>query len=203
MLEWYRAEEPYDALIDDCATILALAAKVAGAGMFSFRGRTADPFAAPTRITVAESFKQYAAIDLLATLSGDAGDRDALAKQARAANIEIAANDTWSDIFSRILVERIEPQLGIGQATILDEYPTIEAALARRKAHDPRVADASSCMCGVELECVQVTDRSVESSANGSRSGERRGARARRALSDRRRLWRRCARRSFSIALRV
>jgi elongation factor P--(R)-beta-lysine ligase len=152
MLEWYRADEPYDALIDDCATILGLSAKVAGVGMFAFRGRTADPLAAPKRITVAQAFTQYAGIDLLATLSGDAGDRDALARQARAATIEIADNDTWSDMFSRILVERIEPQLGIGQATILDEYPTIEAALARRKAHDPRVAERFELyVCGVEL----------------------------------------------------
>jgi lysyl-tRNA synthetase class 2 len=152
MLEWYRADEPYDTLIDDCATILGLAAKVAGVGTFSFRGRTADPLAAPQRITVAEAFKQYAGIDLLVTLSGDTGDRDALAQQARAATIEIADNDTWSDMFSRILVERVEPQLGIGQATILDEYPTIEAALARRKAHDPRVAERFELyVCGVEL----------------------------------------------------
>jgi lysyl-tRNA synthetase class 2 len=75
-----------------------------------------------------------------------------LARQAENQNIHIAADDTWSDIFSRILVERIEPNLGIGQPTILTEYPVAEAALARRKLSDPRVAERFELyVCGVEL----------------------------------------------------
>ena len=55
-------------------------------------------------------------------------------------------------MFSRVLVERIEPNLGIGRATILDEYPVCEAALARPAAHDPRVAERFELyVCGVEL----------------------------------------------------
>ena len=63
-----------------------------------------------------------------------------------------AADDSWSDIFSRILVERVEPRLGNGRATILTEYPSVEAALARSKPTDPRVAERFELfMCGVEL----------------------------------------------------
>ena len=55
-------------------------------------------------------------------------------------------------MFSRVLVERIEPNLGIGRATILDEYPVSEAALARPTAHDPRVAERFELyVCGVEV----------------------------------------------------
>src|SRR3982751_4630675 len=75
MLEWYRANEPYATLIDDCAVLLALAAKTTGAASFSFRGRRADPFARLQRITVAEAFRQFAGIDLLATLDRDQADR--------------------------------------------------------------------------------------------------------------------------------
>ncbi|MEJ0065300.1 MAG: amino acid--tRNA ligase-related protein [Caulobacteraceae bacterium] len=42
-LEWYRAEEPYEALMDDCAALIALAAETAGAKAFEFRGRVCDP----------------------------------------------------------------------------------------------------------------------------------------------------------------
>ena len=38
LIEWYRANEPYEALMEDCAAILALAAEAAGARRFSFRG---------------------------------------------------------------------------------------------------------------------------------------------------------------------
>jgi lysyl-tRNA synthetase class 2 len=152
MLEWYRAREPYDVLMGDCAALLALAARVVEARQFSFRDRHADPFAAPDRVTVAEAFGRYAGIDLLATVTGDAVDRDALAQQAANQKIRIATDDTWSDIFSRVLVERIEPNLGIGRPTILDEYPAIEAALARRNSSDPRVAERFELyLCGIEL----------------------------------------------------
>jgi lysyl-tRNA synthetase class 2 len=79
-------------------------------------------------------------------------DRDALASQARAAGIKLADDDSWSDIFSRVLVEQIEPQLGNGRATILMEYPRAEAALARAKPGEPAVAERFELfMCGVEL----------------------------------------------------
>jgi lysyl-tRNA synthetase class 2 len=69
-----------------------------------------------------------------------------------AAGIAIAADDGWSDIFSRILVERVEPRLGLGTPTILDHYPRAEAALARAAPHDERLAERFELyLCGVEL----------------------------------------------------
>jgi lysyl-tRNA synthetase class 2 len=152
LLEWYRAGEPYEAVMADGAAILAVAARVAGTAQISFRGRTADPFAAPERLTVADAFARFAGIDLLATLDGLAGNRAALAAAATAAGVRHADDDDWSDIFSRVLVERIEPNLGIGRATILDHYPLVEAALARPTRADPRVAERFELyVCGVEL----------------------------------------------------
>src|SRR6204780_3340237 len=66
LVEWYRAGESYQALMSDCAAILAQAAQAAGTRQFSFRGRTADPFAEPERLTVADAFEKFAGIDLLA-----------------------------------------------------------------------------------------------------------------------------------------
>ncbi len=152
LVEWYRAGEPLTALMDDCAAILALAAQTAGTRQWSFRGRSADPFAAPERLSVAAAFERFAGIDLLATLPGGEPDREVLAAAATAAGIRLAADDGWGDIFSRILVERVEPQLGIGRATILEAYPAGQAALARRSPRDPRVAERFELyICGVEL----------------------------------------------------
>lgn len=151
MVEWYRAGEPYQTLINDCAAILAKAAAAAETKQFSFRGRIADSFAEPERLTVAEAFAKFAGIDLLATLPDGQPDRERLAHAAHTAGIRIADDDTWGDIFSRVLVERIESRLGIGRATILNEYPVVQAALAR-PTHDPRVAERFELyVCGVEL----------------------------------------------------
>ncbi|MDE2487124.1 MAG: EF-P lysine aminoacylase GenX [Alphaproteobacteria bacterium] len=153
MLEWYRAHAPYEQIMADCAELLRLACDATGADRLRFRGQTVDPTLEPERITVAEAFDRYAGIDLLATLAEDAGtDRDALAAAAAGQGIRVAPDDTWSDVFSRVLVEKVEPRLGAGRATILCEYPAAEAALARRKASDPRVAERFELYaCGVEL----------------------------------------------------
>jgi lysyl-tRNA synthetase class 2 len=152
MLEWYRAGEPYEAVMADCTDFLRLAAAATGIATFTFRGRSADPCAAPERLTVAEAFARHAGIDLMATPDAQAQDLDGFADQARAAGIRIADDDGWSDIFSRVLVERVEPQLGNGRATLLIEYPRAEAALARPCAADPRLAERFELfVCGVEL----------------------------------------------------
>ena len=154
LVEWYRAGESYEVLMADCAAILAQAAAAAGTNRLTFRGRSADAFAAPERLMVAEAFERFAGIDLLATLPAEPGgepDRDAFARAAQAAGIRVADDDRWGDIFSRVLVEKIEGNLGIGRATILDRYPAGQAALAR-PARDSRVAERFELYaCGVEL----------------------------------------------------
>lgn len=151
MLEWYRANAPYDAVMADSIVVIAQAAQATGIGRFSFRGRTADPFAEPESLTVAAAFERFAGIDLLATIAEGEGDRAQLAAAAKT-RVRIADDDTWSDIFSKVLVEHVEPRLGQGRLTVLFEYPTPEAALARAKAADPRVAERFEVYaCGVEL----------------------------------------------------
>lgn len=153
MLEWYRVGETYEALMADCADFLALAAEKARAKSFSFRGRIADPFAEPERLSVAEAFARHTGIDLLATVAPDGGtDRDALHAALVRAGLRTAPDDNWADLFSRVMVEKVEPALGQGRATILYGYPVSEAALARPSADDPRVAERFELYCcGVEL----------------------------------------------------
>ncbi|MFC3069883.1 EF-P lysine aminoacylase EpmA [Phenylobacterium soli] len=143
MLEWYRAEAPYEAIMADCASLLRLAAEATGARLLTFRGRDADPFAEPERVTVADAFDRYAGLDLFSPdLAGDAAGQ----------GIRIASDDTWADVFSRVLVEKVEPNLGFGRPVILCEYPVSEAALARPKPADLRVAERFELYaCGVEL----------------------------------------------------
>ena len=152
MLEWYRAREPYETLMADCGAILRIAATAAGTDLLTYRQLPVDPSQPPQRMAVQEAFLKYGQIDLLATLDATAANRERLAERCAAVGIRVATDDTWADLFSRVLVERIEPWLGQGRATILTEYPISEAALARPTAHDPRVAERFELYaCGVEL----------------------------------------------------
>jgi lysyl-tRNA synthetase class 2 len=151
MLEWYRANSGYDAVMADSVVVIAHAAQATGIGHFSFRGRLVDPFAEPELLTVAAAFDRFAGIDLLASVIDGEGNRAALASAAHD-KVRIGDDDNWSDIFSKILVEHVEPRLGQGRLTVLYEYPAPEAALARLKPSDPRVAERFEVYaCGVEL----------------------------------------------------
>ena len=157
MLEWYRAHGHYELLMDDCMAVIARAAQTAGTRQFTFRDRTASPLAEPERITVTEAFERFAGMDLMEALPVDGPDRRRFAMMANDAGVTIPNEDTpneesWGDVFSRVLVEKVEPHLGIGHATILDEYPAVMSALARPKAGDARVVERFEVyICGVEI----------------------------------------------------
>lgn len=153
MLEWYRSGQDHAVLMDDTAAFLRLAAQAAGARELRFRDAACDPFLPYQRLSVAQAFRQHAGIDLLATcLPGGATDRDGLAVQAAAAGVTVRDGDGWSDILSRVLVQKVEPHLGHGRITVLDRYPAAEAALARACADDAREAERFEVYaCGVEL----------------------------------------------------
>jgi elongation factor P--(R)-beta-lysine ligase len=152
MLEWYRAGAPYETLFDDCAAILKIAADTTANTAWNFRGATCDPTQAYEILTLDQAFAQHTEILLQDTYSADGIDRDALALAATANGYAVRDDHTWSDIFSLVLTEAIEPKLGNGQPVILCEYPVQEAALARSVPDDPAVAERFELyVCGVEL----------------------------------------------------
>lgn len=153
MLEWYRTNEEFIVLIEDCINLLRRLAKAIGEQRIFYQGKVADLIAAPQIISVAEALSLYAAIDLDSVLDGKGcWQRDKLAKAAQGNNLRIAEDDSASDIFSRIMVEKIEPYLGLGRMTFLNYYPIAEAALARSSVKDRRFAERFELyICGVEL----------------------------------------------------
>ena len=160
MLEWYRAGADYHALMADCEALMLGVAKAAertlqDGVMLRWQGRTCDPAKPAERLTVQEAFARHVNIDLLATVDDSmaaAPAPDKLRAAARVQGIHVSDNDTWEDVFFRVMLERIEPKLGEGKPTILCEYPAALAALARRKPGDPRVAERFEIYaCGVEL----------------------------------------------------
>jgi lysyl-tRNA synthetase class 2 len=153
MFEWYRTGASLERIIEDCAAIISLAAHVVGTKRFVYRGREASPFHPPERLTVRDAFWRHAGIDIYNSLPVDGpADREMLARQSKDCGVRIAPDDSWSDIFSRLLSERVEPKLGLGRPTVLYAYPASEAALAQVCRDDPRIAERFELYCcGVEL----------------------------------------------------
>lgn len=151
LIEWYRAHNHYELLMEDCTACILRAAETVGSRQFTYRGRNANPFAEPERLTLVEAFQNYAEINLADFMAPDVDPRR-FAVAAADRGVRITSDDTWGDVFSRVLTEKIEPHLGNGRPTILYEYPAVMSVLARPKPSDSRVAERFEIyVCGVEL----------------------------------------------------
>lgn len=152
MLEWYRTGEPYETLWSDCAEILRIAAGITGRQQWSWKGRPCDVLSTYDFSSLDQAFVQLAGIALHETYDETGTDRHGLAVRAAAAGVTVSSDDTWSDIFSKVLTEKIEPHLGNFRPEMLVEYPHAEAALARRSPARPEVCERFELyVCGVEL----------------------------------------------------
>ncbi|MGE0743728.1 MAG: EF-P lysine aminoacylase EpmA [Rhodospirillales bacterium] len=153
MLEWYRAHAGWRDIAADCQALLVAALAAAGADRFRRGAATCDPLARWEWLSVADAFARHAGIDLHATAPDpEAPDTALLAAAAARSGVWVGRNDAWEDIFFRVFLERIEPKLGLDAPTILHDYPVSMAALARRSAADPRVAERFELfVCGLEL----------------------------------------------------
>jgi lysyl-tRNA synthetase class 2 len=154
MIEWYRADEGYRVLMQDCIDLLRLCA--VDGEPYRFRNRQSDPHRDWQVVTVDKAFDLYCGIDLPKTRMGSAAGSmpspQDLAQEATRIGVRTAEGDTWDDIFFRIFAEKIEPALGHPAPTILTDYPVHMAALSRPKPEDPSLAERFEVyVCGLEL----------------------------------------------------
>jgi lysyl-tRNA synthetase class 2 len=94
------------------------------------------------RLSCREAFVKVAGFDPLPL------DAEAFAQAARACGVRPAQDAAWDDVFAQVLMEKVEPCLGIERPTYLTEYPASQAALARLKPDDPRVAERFELYAG-------------------------------------------------------
>jgi len=149
MLEWYRPGADLDSLIAETLSFL----RAVLPPTVTCRGVTTD-LSRFERLTLAEAFSRYVGADLLAT----ADDAPSL---AAAAGTKLRPDESWEDLFFRLLLARVEPRLGRTHPTFLTHWPAAQAALARRDPADPRVAERFELfVCGIELAnaFVELTD---------------------------------------------
>jgi len=149
MLEWYHPGASMDDLIAETTALLQAVLPPT----VTCRGVTTT-VATPERLTLADAFTRHVGADLLAT----ADNAPAL---AAAAKTSLRANETWEDLFFRLLLQHIEPNIGRAHPTFLTHWPAAQAALARRDPTDPRVAERFELfVCGIELAnaFVELTD---------------------------------------------
>ena len=140
MLEWYQPGLSFVGLMDQTEALL----RAVLPPQVTCRGISSD-LAQFERLTVADAFTRYAGADVL----GTAGDAQSLAGQA---GERLREGESWEDLYFRLLLARIEPEIGRDRPTFLTHWPAAQAALARRDPNDSRVALRFELyVCGMEL----------------------------------------------------
>jgi len=133
MVEWYRVEETMDQGMQRLGQL---------AEMLLARGPA-------EKISYAQAFLEHLGLD------PHRSDGQSLGEAAKAAGIEAPASlaiddrDGWLDL---LLVERVQPHLGLGRPVILYDDPASQAALACVRRADPPVAERFELYAdGIEL----------------------------------------------------
>jgi lysyl-tRNA synthetase class 2 len=141
MIEWYHTGLSYEDLMQECVGLMRAVTDVP----YKFRGMESDAHQPWEIISVCEAFQKYAHINLESVLN----DLDGFKKLAGDLYHE---GDEWDDIFFRVFLEKIEPNLGHPVPTIIYDYPIHMASLSRPKQSDPRFCERFEIyICGLEL----------------------------------------------------
>ncbi|QRN99939.1 EF-P lysine aminoacylase GenX [Archangium violaceum] len=140
MLEFYRPQADYHAIMADLEGALAEADRaVGGDGFFS---RT--PY---ERLSVRDAVLRATGVDLRACPDGAS-----LKRAAEAAGVRTGDATLFDDVFFHLFLQKVEGTLGWERPTYLTEYPASMASLARLKPGDPSVAERTELYArGLEL----------------------------------------------------
>ena len=149
LIEWYRAYASYEEIMADVEHLVAhVAESVLGRPSVVREGREIGLQPPWERISVHEAFARWAAVDLDAC-----ADAESLFRRTRELGYDSARRgDSWEDLFHKILLEKVEPELAKLGAVHLFDYPRSLAALAKLKKGDSAVAERTEAyLGGVEL----------------------------------------------------
>ena len=156
MLEFYRTGTGYLGIMEDLERLVEQAARAlapGGAPKVERGGRVLSLAAPFERLTVQEAFLRHARVDLGACLTAGAGGGaspgDRLRAAAQAAGHALGpAGEPFDDVFFRLMLDAVEPRLGLDRPTFLTDWPASMAALSRVKAGDPRWAERFELYAG-------------------------------------------------------
>lgn len=134
MLEWYRKNADYKDIMEDCEKLFSQLSP-----RFS-----QSPW---RRISTRELFLEKCQIDLLKNQS-----YEKFKKTAEEKGYDSKGCLDWDDIFFKIFLNHIEKDLGKDRPTIVYDYPSSQAALAKKSAQEPFFAERFELYIdGIEL----------------------------------------------------
>ena len=179
LVEWYHPETDYrDMMMETEGLVRAVSASLGASHWISSARETACAIPTDTpfeRLTVAQAFERYAGFSPIGMCKSD------LVAAATRMGSRVSADWSWNDIMNCVLVDHVEPHLGMKAPTFLMDYPATQASLATlRQEPSGAVAERFELyICGIELcngyselnDPVELRQRFAEDNAERERLG--------------------------------
>ena len=147
MLEWYRTHASYTDIQNDVESLISgLVQKLKGSFRISYQNQWID-FTPPwPRVTVRDLF-----LEIGVDIDQHPGE-ESLRRALDAEGLRHAPDDDWEILFDRLLIDRIEPKLGVPKPVFVTDYPASLGLMARRKSVSPEIAERVELyIAGIEL----------------------------------------------------
>ena len=151
LVEWYHPEYSYREMMDETEGLIRKVSALLGTKCWHSNAREncrPVPVDMPfERLSVGEAFNRYAGFSPIGM------EKAELVAAAQKAGCRVSASWSWNDIMNCVLVDCVEPHLGMEQPTFLIDYPASMASLATvRHDRDGDVAERFELyICGIEL----------------------------------------------------
>lgn len=141
-MELYRAYEDYLGLMDETEELFKVTIEgTLGSLQFEYQGEAIDCSGDWKRMTLFDSIREYANVDLEQTR-----DRDEAAKLAEGVGVEIAPNMGYGKIVDEVMSGKVQPHLV--QPTFLYDYPIELSPLAKKKRDNEALTERFQAFIG-------------------------------------------------------
>lgn len=143
MIEWYRKNADYKDLMKDCEDLVLALTK-----SLTYQSENIDLSTPWPRFTTNELFIKYCGLNLL-----ENQDLETFKKNAESKNFDTNSCENWDDLYFKIFLNNIEPELAkLNQPIFIYDYPSSQAALAKKSATNPFFAERFELYIkGIEL----------------------------------------------------
>lgn len=140
MIEWYREKADYKDIMQDCESLVLELVKSQSqdnsAKILNYQNTKIDLTTPWPRKTTNELFQEYCGIDLLQNK-----EFEELKKSAESKNYDTNGCENWDDIYFKIFLNHIEPNLPKDRPIFVYDYPVSQAALAKKSTTNPFFAE--------------------------------------------------------------
>ena len=149
--EWYHPECDYIDMMNETEGLVQCVSRALGTEYWHSDARedshpihVNSPF---EKLTVAEAFERHAGFSPIGM------DKKTLFEAAKRAGSRVNPDWSWNDIMNCVLVDCVEPHLGMEKPTFLMDYPASMASLAtvRHEASGDVAERFELYICGIEL----------------------------------------------------